>query len=217
MTKKKNINKNSILKLFCKYFCIYLIVEVAILFIFGKADIVIKTNDNNYDINCNFMIKSTGDEYFIEDKIKVNQMELELNYSTLVNVDSDIDNMFGNNIFVIDDYIYYYKNNSDKLFRYNKKDNVIEEFETSKFINNDTISTSIGIRTIESEALLNYYPGIIKYIEELDGIYKHQMYYDKDRIFFVVDNDVYEYHILRDRTRLIMKDIDENIEYIFVK
>ena len=29
--------------------------------------------------------------------------------------------------------------------------------------------------------------------------------------------DVYEYHILRDRTRLVMKDIDENIEYIFVK
>ena len=25
------------------------------------------------------------------------------------------------------------------------------------------------------------------------------------------DNDVYEYHILRDRTRLVMKDIDENI------
>ena len=43
------------------------------------------------------------------------------------------------------------------------------------------------------------------------------MFYDKDRIFFVVDNDVYEYHILRDRTRLVMKDIDENIEYIFVK
>ena len=125
--------------------------------------------------------------------------------------------MFGNNIFVIDDYIYYYKNNSDKLFRYNKKDNVIEEFNTSKFVNRTEVTTSIGIRTIESEALLNYYPEIIKHIDEIDGTYKHQMFYDKDRIFFVVDNDVYEYHILRDRTRLVMKDIDENIEYIFVK
>lgn len=209
--------KNIILRLFLKYFIIYLIVEIAILFIFGKADIVIKTSDNNYNVNCNFMIKSNGDEYFTEDKIKVNLMELELNYSTLVNVDSDIDNMFGNNIFVIDDYIYYYKNNSDKLFRYNKKDNVIEEFNTSKFVNRTEVTTSIGIRTIESEALLNYYPEIIKHIDEIDGTYKHQMFYDKDRIFFVVDNDVYEYHILRDRTRLVMKDIDENIEYIFVK
>lgn len=209
--------KNMILRLFLKYFIIYLIVEIAILFIFGKADIVIKTSDNNYNVNCNFMIKSNGDEYFTEDKIKVNLMELELNYSTLVNVDSDIDNMFGNNIFVIDDYIYYYKNNSDKIFRYNKKDNVIEEFNTSKFVNRTEVTTSIGIRTIESEALLNYYPEIIKHIDEIDGTYKHQMFYDKDRIFFVVDNDVYEYHILRDRTRLVMKDIDENIEYIFVK
>ncbi|MGN0966670.1 MAG: hypothetical protein ACI4OP_03650 [Candidatus Coprovivens sp.] len=209
--------KNMILRLFLKYFIIYLIVEIAILFIFGKADIVIKTSDNNYNVNCNFMIKSNGDEYFTEDKIKVNLMELELNYSTLVNVDSDIDNMFGNNIFVIDDYIYYYKNNSDKLFRYNKKDNVIEEFNTSKFVNRTEVTTSIGIRTIESEALLNYYPEIIKHIDKIDGTYKHQMFYDKDRIFFVVDNDVYEYHILRDRTRLVMKDIDENIEYIFVK
>jgi hypothetical protein len=209
--------KNMILRLFLKYFIIYLIIEIAILFIFGKADIVIKTSDNNYNVNCNFMIKSNGDEYFTEDKIKVNLMELELNYSTLVNVDSDIDNMFGNNIFVIDDYIYYYKNNSDKLFRYNKKDNVIEEFNTSKFVNRTEVTTSIGIRTIESEALLNYYPEIIKHIDEIDGTYKHQMFYDKDRIFFVVDNDVYEYHILRDRTRLVMKDIDENIEYIFVK
>lgn len=209
--------KNMILRLFLKYFIIYLIIEIAILFIFGKADIVIKTSDNNYNVNCNFMIKSNGDEYFTEDKIKVNLMELELNYSTLVNVDSDIDNMFGNNIFVIDDYIYYYKNNSDKLFRYNKKDNVIEEFNTSKFVNRTEVTTSIGIRTIESEALLNYYPEIIKHIDEIDGNYKHQMFYDNDRIFFVVDNDVYEYHILRDRTRLVMKDIDENIEYIFVK
>lgn len=209
--------KNMILRLFLKYFIIYLIVEIAILFIFGKADIVIKTSDNNYNVNCNFMIKSNGDGYFTEDKIKVNLMELELNYSTLVNVDSDIDNMFGNNIFVIDDYIYYYKNNSDKLFRYNKKDNVIEEFNTSKFVNRTEVTTSIGIRTIESEALLNYYPEIIKHIDKIDGTYKHQMFYDKDRIFFVVDNDVYEYHILRDRTRLVMKDIDENIEYIFVK
>jgi hypothetical protein len=209
--------KNMILRLFLKYFIIYLIIEIAILFIFGKADIVIKTSDNNYNVNCNFMIKSNGDEYFTEDKIKVNLMELELNYSILVNVDSDIDNMFGNNIFVIDDYIYYYKNNSDKLFRYNKKDNVIEEFNTSKFVNRTEVTTSIGIRTIESEALLNYYPEIIKHIDEIDGTYKHQMFYDKDRIFFVVDNDVYEYHILRDRTRLVMKDIDENIEYIFVK
>lgn len=209
--------KNMILRLFLKYFIIYLIIEIAILFIFGKADIVIKTSDNNYNVNCNFMIKSNGDEYFTEDKIKVNLMELELNYSTLVNVDSDIDNMFGNNIFVIDDYIYYYKNNSDKLFRYNKEDNVIEEFNTSKFVNRTEVTTSIGIRTIESEALLNYYPEIIKHIDEIDGTYKHQMFYDKDRIFFVVDNDVYEYHILRDRTRLVMKDIDENIEYIFVK
>ena len=209
--------KNMILRLFLKYFIIYLIIEIAILFIFGKADIVIKTSDNNYNVNCNFMIKSNGDEYFTEDKIKVNLMELELNYSTLVNVDSDIDNMFGNNIFVIDDYIYYYKNNSDKLFRYNKKDNVIEEFNTSKFVNRTEVTTSIGIRTIESEALLNYYPEIIKHIDKIDGTYKHQMFYDKDRIFFVVDNDVYEYHILRDRTRLVMKDIDENIEYIFVK
>lgn len=209
--------KNMILRLFLKYFIIYLIVEIAILFIFGKADIVIKTSDNNYNVNCNFMIKSNGDEYFTEDKIKVNLMELELNYSTLVNVDSDIDNMFGNNIFVIDDYIYYYKNNSDKLFRYNKKDNVIEEFNTSKFVNRTEVTTSTGIRTIESEALLNYYPEIIKHIDKIDGTYKHQMFYDKDRIFFVVDNDVYEYHILRDRTRLVMKDIDENIEYIFVK
>lgn len=209
--------KNMILRLFLKYFIIYLIIEIAILFIFGKADIVIKTSDNNYNVNCNFMIKSNGDEYFTEDKIKVNLMELELNYSILVNVDSDIDNMFGNNIFVIDDYIYYYKNNSDKLFRYNKKDNVIEEFNTSKFVNRTEVTTSIGIRTIESEALLNYYPEIIKHIDKIDGTYKHQMFYDKDRIFFVVDNDVYEYHILRDRTRLVMKDIDENIEYIFVK
>lgn len=209
--------KNMILRLFLKYFIIYLIIEIAVLFIFGKADIVIKTSDNNYNVNCNFMIKSNGDEYFTEDKIKVNLMELELNYSTLVNVDSDIDNMFGNNIFVIDDYIYYYKNSSDKLFRYNKKDNVIEEFNTSKFVNRTEVTTSIGIRTIESEALLNYYPEIIKHIDEIDGTYKHQMFYDKDRIFFVVDNDVYEYHILRDRTRLVMKDIDENIEYIFVK
>jgi hypothetical protein len=209
--------KNMILRLFLKYFIIYLIIEIAVLFIFGKADIVIKTSDNNYNVNCNFMIKSNGDEYFTEDKIKVNLMELELNYSTLVNVDSDIDNMFGNNIFVIDDYIYYYKNNSDKLFRYNKKDNVIEEFNTSKFVNRTEVTTSIGIRTIESEALLNYYPEIIKHIDKIDGTYKHQMFYDKDRIFFVVDNDVYEYHILRDRTRLVMKDIDENIEYIFVK
>ena len=209
--------KNMILRLFLKYFIIYLIVEIAILFTFGKADIVIKTSDNNYNVNCNFMIKSNGDEYFTEDKIKVNLMELELNYSILVNVDSDIDNMFGNNIFVIDDYIYYYKNNSDKLFRYNKKDNVIEEFNTSKFVNRTEVTTSIGIRTIESEALLNYYPEIIKHIDKIDGTYKHQMFYDKDRIFFVVDNDVYEYHILRDRTRLVMKDIDENIEYIFVK
>jgi hypothetical protein len=209
--------KNMILRLFLKYFIIYLIIEIAVLFIFGKADIVIKTSDNNYNVNCNFMIKSNGDEYFTEDKIKVNLMKLELNYSTLVNVDSDIDNMFGNNIFVIDDYIYYYKNNSDKLFRYNKKDNVIEEFNTSKFVNRTEVTTSIGIRTIESEALLNYYPEIIKHIDEIDGTYKHQMFYDKDRIFFVVDNDVYEYHILRDRTRLVMKDIDENIEYIFVK
>lgn len=209
--------KNMILRLFLKYFIIYLIIEIAILFIFGKADIVIKTSDNNYNVNCNFMIKSNGDEYFTEDKIKVNLMELELNYSILVNVDSDIDNMFGNNIFVIDDYIYYYKNNSDMLFRYNKKDNVIEEFNTSKFVNRTEVTTSIGIRTIESEALLNYYPEIIKHIDEIDGTYKHQMFYDNDRIFFVVDNDVYEYHILRDRTRLVMKDIDENIEYIFVK
>lgn len=209
--------KNMILRLFLKYFIIYLIIEIAILFIFGKADIVIKTSDNNYNVNCNFMIKSNGDKYFTEDKIKVNLMELELNYSILVNVDSDIDNMFGNNIFVIDDYIYYYKNNSDKLFRYNKKDNVIEEFNTSKFVNRTEVTTSIGIRTIESEALLNYYPEIIKHIDEIDGTYKHQMFYDNDRIFFVVDNDVYEYHILRDRTRLVMKDIDENIEYIFVK
>lgn len=209
--------KNMILRLFLKYFIIYLIIEIAILFIFGKADIVIKTSDNNYNVNCNFMIMSNGDEYFTEDKIKVNLMELELNYSILVNVDSDIDNMFGNNIFVIDDYIYYYKNNSDKLFRYNKKDNVIEEFNTSKFVNRTEVTTSIGIRTIESEALLNYYPDIIKHIDEIDGTYKHQMFYDKDRIFFVVGNDVYEYHILRDRTRLVMKDIDENIEYIFVK
>ena len=141
--------KNMILRLFLKYFIIYLIIEIAILFIFGKADIVIKTSDNNYNVNCNFMIKSNGDEYFTEDKIKVNLMELELNYSILVNVDSDIDNMFGNNIFVIDDYIYYYKNNSDKLFRYNKKDNVIEEFNTSKFVNRTEVTTSIGIRTIE--------------------------------------------------------------------
>ena len=87
--------------------------------------------------HCNFRLRgedSNGDEYFTEDKIKVNLMELELNYSTLVNVDSDIDNMFGNNIFVIDDYIYYYKNNSDKLFRYNKKDNVIEEFNTPSIL-----------------------------------------------------------------------------------
>lgn len=209
--------KNMILRLFLKYFIIYLIIEIAILFIFGKADIVIKTSDNNYNVNCNFMIISNGDKYFTEDKIKVNLMELELNYSILVNVDSDIDNMFGNNIFVIDDYIYYYKNNSDKLFRYNKKDNVIEEFNTSKFVNRTEVTTSIGIRTIESEALLNYYPEIIKHIDKIDGTYKHQMFYDKDRIFFVVDNDVYEYHILRDRTRLVMKDIDENIEYIFVK
>lgn len=209
--------KNMILRLFLKYFIIYLIIEIAILFIFGKADIVIKTSDNNYNVNCNFMIISNGDKYFTEDKIKVNLMELELNYSILVNVDSDIDNMFGNNIFVIDDYIYYYKNNSDKLFRYNKKDNVIEEFNTSKFVNRTEVTTSIGIRTIESEALLNYYPEIIKHIDEIDGNYKHQMFYDNDRIFFVVDNDVYEYHILRDRTRLVMKDIDENIEYIFVK
>ena len=88
--------------------------------------------------------------------------------------------MFGNNIFVIDDYIYYYKNNSDKLFRYNKKDNVIEEFNTSKFVNRTEVTTSIGIRTIESEALLNYYPEIIKHIDEIDGTYKHQMFYDKD-------------------------------------
>lgn len=209
--------KNIILRLFLKYFIIYLIIEIAILFIFGKADIVIKTSDNNYNVNCNFMIKSNGDEYFTEDKIKVNLMELELNYSILVNVDSDIDNMFGNNIFVIDDYIYYYKNNSDKLFRYNKKDSVIEEFNTSKFVHRNEVTTSMGTRTIESEALLNYYPEIIKHIDEIDGTYKHQIFYDKDRIFFVVDNDVYEYHILRDRTRLIMKDIDENIEYIFVK
>ena len=209
--------KNMILRLFLKYFIIYLIIEIAILFIFGKADIVIKTSDNNYNVNCNFMIKSNGDEYFTEDKIKVNLMELELNYSILVNVDSDIDNMFGNNIFVIDDYIYYYKNNSDKLFRYNKKDSVIEEFNTSKFVHRNEVTTSMGTRTIESEALLNYYPEIIKHIDEIDGTYKHQIFYDKDRIFFVVDNDVYEYHILRDRTRLIMKDIDENIEYIFVK
>ena len=93
----------------------------------------------------------------------------------------------------------------------------IEEFNTSKFVNRTEVTTSIGIRTIESEDLINYYPEIIKHIDEIDGTYKHQMFYDKDRIFFVVDNDVYEYHILRDRTRLVMKDIDENIEYIFVK
>ena len=43
------------------------------------------------------------------------------------------------------------------------------------------------------------------------------MYLDKDRIFFVVNNDLYEYHILRDRIRMVMYDIDENIEYLFVK
>lgn len=217
MRDKTSDSKNVILKMFLKFFCIFLIVGIAILFIFGKADIVIKTKDNYYDVNCNFMIKSNGDEELVNDKIKSHQTNIESAYSTLVNIDSDIDNMDGNNIFAIEDYIYYYKMNDSKLYRYNKEDNKIESFDTSKFVNRNEVNESSGTSTIVSEALLNYYPDIIKYIDKLDGTYKNQMFYDKDRIFFVVDNDIYEYHISRNRIRIVLKDIDENIDYIFVK
>ena len=214
---KKNKKEKSIFKTFLKIVFSFIGVGLAIFFIFGKADIIIKTTSNNYNVNCNFMIVNKGNSDIIDDKVKNYLTSLEMAYSTISRVDSDINNLYSDNVYVIDDFIYYYKNNSNKLFRYNLKENKIEEFNQSKYINDDITDISLGVNTLASEALLNYYPEIIKHIDEIDGTYKHQMFYDKDRIFFVVDNDVYEYHILRDRTRLVMKDIDENIEYIFVK
>lgn len=190
--------------------------------------------DNNttniYSVNSNLKLKfpSSKSNKIITNKINAQNKKLENTITTLKQIDTNAFigkyNSIEENIFIIDDYIYYYRDDIyNKFYRCNVITKKIDELNFSSYAL-DVGKNNIGMHnftvrnSIRTEALIHYYPQLTKQIDSINGKFYRQTFYDNKRVFFYKNKTLYEYDYEKNKTNKIANfNKETNIKYVFTK
>lgn len=222
-----------------------IILAIIVLFIvifligFNSTDIYIVSHSSGsfitsastscYSVNSKFKFKMPGfkkDKNIIENNISTVEKALENGMEKIKEVDEDAFlgkyNTLDELVFVIDNYIYYYRNDIyDKFYRYNTNTCEIEELNLSNYahyIENEGMHNFTVQNDIKTEALLDFYPGLTEQIEKMEGTFYNETFYDNGRVFFCKNDTLYEYvHGENKVKKIIGIRRDANMDYVFVK
>lgn len=108
----------------------------------------------------------------------------------------DPDDLF----FEINNFIYYYKKTDfSHLYRYNNITKQIEKRDFSEYtkINNDIFDNTSPLVT---EVIFDLYPSLLSKIKSIGKMfYPCDLFYDQERIFFSLDDIIYEYNYQDDK------------------
>jgi len=186
---------------------------------------------NQYSINSSLKLKFNSfkkDKDITKDKINLWEETLENGINRLKDIDDDVFvgkyNTIQELIFIINNYIYYYRDGVyDRFYRCNIATYEIEELIFSKYAVNIG-KKNIGMHNfvvennIKTEALINYYPELTKQIDSIDGIFYRETFYDNGRVFFYKNTTLYEYVYKKNKTIKIANfSRATNIDYVFTK
>lgn len=236
--KKKMLNKKNVLiillsstLLIVALFIIRVTSDIYVITTVSSGSFIGSNPTNVHLVNTFFKLKFNAKKELekVNDKYNIQEENLTKALKTVKKYDNNVFlGEYSNSseiVFIIKDYIYYYRNEKyNKFYRYNTKTKEIEDINFSSYAR-DIGNKNIGMHdftvfnNIKTEALIHLYPELKTQIDKIKGMfYVSDTFYDQGRIFFIKKDILYEYLPKENKTTRIVKfSRATNIHNIYVK